>query len=89
MLLEFDGNFVDFFSLGKGVINLDKSKQYIINAGSVGQPRDGNNNAKYIIFDTESFDLEIRFVPYDIASVVKKILRAGLPEVHAFRLWYG
>jgi predicted phosphodiesterase len=89
MLLEFDGNFVDFFSLGKGVINLDKNKQYVINAGSVGQPRDGNNNAKYVIFDTEGFDLEIRFVPYDIASVVKKILKAGLPEEHAFRLWYG
>jgi hypothetical protein len=53
----------------------------------VGQPRDGNNSAKYAIYDTDHRELDIRFIPYDIASAVAKIKAAGLPEAHANRLW--
>jgi len=53
----------------------------------VGRPRDGNNNAKYVIWNTSENSLELRFVPYDIAAVVAKIMAAGLPKVHADRLW--
>ena len=60
--------------------------RYIINIGSVGQPRDGDNNAKYIILDTEKNSIEVKFIPYDIASVVNKIIEAGLPTEHAIRL---
>jgi hypothetical protein len=52
----------------------------------VGQPRDGNNNAKYIIWDTSKYSIEIKFVPYDIPSVINKIIAADLPEEHAVRL---
>nr|MDJ0721561.1 hypothetical protein [Desulfobacterales bacterium] len=60
--------------------------RYIINVGSVGQPRDGNNNAKYVLFDTATQTVELRYVPYDVESTVQKILDAGLPEAHALRL---
>lgn len=72
--------------LAKSLINLNRESQYIINIGSVGQPRDGNNNAKYIIWDTSKYSIEIKFVPYDIPSVINKIIAAGLPEEHAVRL---
>jgi predicted phosphodiesterase len=74
-------------TLFQGVAQMADDKHYIINVGSVGQPRDGNNNAKYVIWDTAAHTLEVRFVPYDIAATVEKILRLGLPSVNARRLW--
>lgn len=59
----------------------------IINAGSVGQPRDGNNNAKYLIWNTQTGLIEVRFVPYDIERTVDKIRKRGFPEYYATRLW--
>ena len=71
----------------KGSLNLHAGKKYIINVGSVGQPRDGNNNAKYLIWDTAENVIEVRYIPYHIAKVTNKIIDAGLPEAHAQRLW--
>jgi predicted phosphodiesterase len=71
----------------KGVMQLREEKQYIINVGSVGQPRDGNNNAKYTIWDTTNNLVQVRFIPYHIARVTNKIIEAGLPDAHAERLW--
>lgn len=59
----------------------------IVNAGSVGQPRDGNNNAKYLIWNTQTGMIEVRFVPYDIERTVDKIRKRGFPEYYATRLW--
>ena len=87
-LIGFDGKVSQRIPLKKEIItHLDKDRKYIINVGSVGQPRDGNNNAKYVIWNTSEDSLEVRFVPYDIAAAVGKILAAGLPRVHADRLW--
>lgn len=86
-LVSFDGRQVERRPLKEGITALDSQYRYIINVGSVGQPRDGNNNAKYVIYDTERRELEVRFVPYDIAATVAKIKAAGLPESHANRLW--
>ena len=86
-VVSFDGRQVERHPLKEGITVLNDQYRYIINVGSVGQPRDGNNNAKYAIYDTESRELEIRFVPYDIAATVAKIKAAGLPESHANRLW--
>lgn len=87
-LIGFDGKVSQRIPLKVGVVkHLHKDRKYIINVGSVGQPRDGNNNAKYVIWNTSEDSLEVRFVPYDIAAVVGKILAAGFPEVHAYRLW--
>lgn len=87
-LIGFDGKVSQHISLKHGILkHLHKDRKYIINVGSVGQPRDGNNNAKYVIWNTSEDSLEVRFVPYDIAAVVGKIMAAGLPKVHADRLW--
>jgi predicted phosphodiesterase len=72
--------------LPEGITQLSSDSQYIINIGSVGQPRDGNHDAKYIIFDTEKLTVELRYIAYDIQAVMKKIRAAGLPETHAERL---
>lgn len=85
--VDFDGRQVERHPLKEGITPLDPDRKYIINVGSVGQPRDGNNKAKYVIYDSDRSDIEVRFVGYDIASVVEKIKAAGLPEGHANRLW--
>ncbi|QTA86129.1 metallophosphoesterase family protein [Desulfonema magnum] len=71
----------------KGITFLYDEKKYIINVGSVGQPRDGDNNSKYVIWDTLNYHIEVKYIPYDIATVVNKIFKAGLPKAHANRLW--
>jgi predicted phosphodiesterase len=78
---------IQYQDLPEGFLHLDPEKKYIINIGSVGQPRDSSNHAKYVIWDSAQDSLELRFVEYDIASVVKKIKAAGLPKEHAERLW--
>jgi predicted phosphodiesterase len=85
-LVEFDGAFVVRILLKRGVTILDKSRRYIINAGSVGQPRDMNNKAKYIIWDTANDSVELKHISYDIRSVADKIIKAGLPPINATRL---
>ncbi len=85
-IVEFDGDFVVRTLLKKGVTSLDKGKRYIINAGSVGQPRDINNKAKYVIWDTANDSIELKHISYDIESVAGKIIRAGLPSINATRL---
>ena len=86
-LLSYDGRKLEYQDLPMGLTSLEREKKYIINIGSVGQPRDSSNEAKYAVWDSANDTIEIRFVPYDIASVVKKIKEAGLPEEHAERLW--
>ncbi len=63
--------------------------RWIVNPGSVGQPRDGNPKASYGVFDTNTKLLEIYRVNYDIAAAQKKIRAAGLPEALASRLDIG
>ena len=86
-IIGYDGSKLVCNDLAEGVIQLEGDKKYIINIGSVGQPRDTTNDAKYVIWDSSADTIEVRFVSYDIAAVVKKIIDAGLPEEHASRLW--
>jgi predicted phosphodiesterase len=86
-IIDFNGRSVTRSPLYQSVVNLNSADRYIINIGSVGQPRDGDNSAKYIILDTEKNSIEVKFIPYDIASVVNKIIEAGLPAEHAIRLF--
>jgi predicted phosphodiesterase len=86
-IISFDGFMIQRGILGCGIRELDPGLRYLINIGSVGQPRDGNNNAKYVLWEPEAHRIEVRFVPYDIAAVVEKINAAGLPAIHARRLW--
>ncbi|MHC1699424.1 MAG: metallophosphoesterase [Humidesulfovibrio sp.] len=77
--------------LGKGPALLDGGARHIVSAGSVGQPRDGNNKAKYILWEpgatAAGTRIEVRFVPYDIARTAARIMEVGLPTVYADRLW--
>jgi diadenosine tetraphosphatase ApaH/serine/threonine PP2A family protein phosphatase len=65
------------------------SKRYIVNAGSVGQPRDGDPRASYVIYDTKKEEITFHRVQYDIATCKEKILDAGLPPFLAQRLEAG
>jgi predicted phosphodiesterase len=86
-LITFESELIVHSSPGRQKIRLGKAEKYIVNAGSVGQPRDGNNNAKYVLWDTAEDTIEIRFIPYDIASTAEKIIRLGFPQINATRLW--
>ncbi len=63
--------------------------RYIINVGSVGQPRDGNPQSAYGLYDEHSRKYTLRRVSYDIETAQKKIIRAGLPPSLARRLSRG
>ena len=67
---------------------LEDGARYLINPGSVGQPRDRDNRAAFAIFDTAGF-VEYGRVPYDMETTMNKILEAGLPEFLAYRLRLG
>lgn len=70
-------------------VNLSREGHYLINPGSVGQPRDGNPEAAYAIFDDEEFSVHFKSVPYDVAAAQRRIMSAGLPPYLAERLALG
>ena len=63
--------------------------RYLVNPGSVGQPRDGDPRASMALIDTDARRIAIRRIPYDVAGAQRKIRRAGLPEFLAQRLEVG
>ncbi|MBV9492047.1 MAG: metallophosphoesterase family protein [Verrucomicrobia bacterium] len=70
-------------------LHFEPGKQYFINVGSVGQPRDGDPRAAYGVFDFEAATVKLRRVAYDIERTQAKILAAGLPPKLAERLAVG
>jgi len=70
-------------------IPVDEDAAIIINAGSVGQPRDENNRASWALLDTETRTVTIKRIEYDIEAAANKIRTAGLPEILAARLYQG
>ncbi|AEB09604.1 metallophosphoesterase family protein [Desulfobacca acetoxidans] len=68
---------------------LTKDNLYLINPGSVGQPRNQIPLASYAVFDTDEYWLHFKLVPYNIRFAQKKILAANLPPYLAERLAYG
>lgn len=75
-------NEVAEFSLNRGV-------RYLINPGSVGQPRDGDWRAAFAIFDTATWKVEFQRTPYNLKSSQDRILAANLPHRLATRLAAG
>lgn len=73
----------------KDVVSLEGVKQAIINVGSVGQPRDQDPRACYVLYDTDDRTISFKRLEYDIESASKKIIEAGLPEFEAERLKAG
>jgi diadenosine tetraphosphatase ApaH/serine/threonine PP2A family protein phosphatase len=63
--------------------------RYVINPGSVGQPRDGDPRAAFAIYDPEGPSLALRRIPYAVDAAQRRILGAGLPASLANRLAVG
>jgi diadenosine tetraphosphatase ApaH/serine/threonine PP2A family protein phosphatase len=63
--------------------------KYLLNPGSVGQPRDGDSRAAYAIADTTTRQVELMRLVYPLKVAQQKIVNAGLPEVLARRLASG
>jgi diadenosine tetraphosphatase ApaH/serine/threonine PP2A family protein phosphatase len=70
-------------------VTLRPQRRYIINPGSVGQPRYGGPAASYVLLDDQTLTVEFRFVTYDIATAQEKIYDAMLPLPLAERLALG
>lgn len=71
------------------LIEIKPGNKYIINVGSVGQPRDGNPASSYGIFDSEKKTFELKRVAYDSKETREKIYAQGLPVFLADRLLAG
>jgi diadenosine tetraphosphatase ApaH/serine/threonine PP2A family protein phosphatase len=70
-------------------LHIEFGKKYFINAGSVGQPRDGDWRAAYCIYHADENIVEQRRVPYDVETARRKVIAAGLPRLLAERLALG
>ena len=68
---------------------LRRQRDIIFNCGSVGQPRDANPDACYVIFDTNVAKMRLERVPYDVDAAASKIIDADLPMILAERLYKG
>lgn len=70
-------------------VSLGADMQYLVNPGSVGQPRDGDPRAGFALVDTDGREVTIFRVPYPVEQAQARILAEGLPEVLAHRLALG
>jgi len=86
----FDGYVPDVPDAGSGhKIELRAEAQYLINVGSVGQPRDGDPRAAYGIYDHSDATLTMYRIAYPVDGAQRRILAAGLPASLANRLAVG
>jgi diadenosine tetraphosphatase ApaH/serine/threonine PP2A family protein phosphatase len=74
---------------GDGALLSLESGAWLLNPGSVGQPRDGDSRAAWLELDTEAWTARFHRVPYDVATAAETILAAGLPSQLAERLEVG
>ena len=71
------------------VVPLQRGARYLVNVGSIGQPRDGDARAGYGVLDDETRELRLFRVPYAVQKAQQKIIAAGLPASLANRLAVG
>jgi predicted phosphodiesterase len=69
--------------------DIEEENKYIINVGSIGQPRDHDPKAAYCVYDSSKKKVEIKRIDYNIDSTRKKIIDAGLPHFLGDRLLIG
>ncbi|MGB6199286.1 MAG: hypothetical protein WBF35_07025, partial [Candidatus Acidiferrales bacterium] len=74
---------------GFAALRVEAGTRYLLNPGSIGQPRDGDPRAAFAIADREHGVIEFWRVPYDIVAVQKRMRAAGLPESLISRLSFG
>ncbi|MBW2453672.1 MAG: metallophosphoesterase family protein [Deltaproteobacteria bacterium] len=70
-------------------LTLEAHKKYVVSVGSVGQPRDYDNRASYVVFDVEKRHLEFKRIEYDVEAAARKVLDARLERNFAHRLYIG
>jgi diadenosine tetraphosphatase ApaH/serine/threonine PP2A family protein phosphatase len=70
-------------------VPIEPGLSYLVNVGSVGQPRDGDPRAAFGVYDADARSLELRRVPYPVDVAQRRILNAGLPASLANRLAIG
>ncbi|MBI5643813.1 MAG: metallophosphoesterase family protein [Deltaproteobacteria bacterium] len=70
-------------------VKIEKGRKYLINPGAIGQPRDRDPRASFLIYDSKKSQVNFYRVEYDISSTAGKIIEAGLPERLAERLKLG
>ncbi|MBN2452240.1 MAG: metallophosphoesterase family protein [Lentisphaeria bacterium] len=70
-------------------VRIQPNHKYLINVGSVGQPRDGDPRASFVTYSPDDRLVQLHRVDYDVATAQGKITKAGLPERLAQRLAYG
>jgi predicted phosphodiesterase len=79
----------DFTIADMITVEYRKNNKYLFNVGSIGQPRNGDPRASFVIWDTDNMTVSRYRIPYDIGTTQQKILDAGLPERLAERLSIG
>jgi|Deesub1362A_J573_1020465.scaffolds.fasta_scaffold00078_85 putative phosphoesterase len=67
----------------------DHGDKFLLNPGSVGQPRDGDSRAAYAILDVEKDKFELGRVEYNVHEVYEGVIKAGLPVALGLRLFEG
>jgi diadenosine tetraphosphatase ApaH/serine/threonine PP2A family protein phosphatase len=77
------------YERGDVTLTLEAGRRYIVNVGSVGQPRDRDPRAAYAVWDVDGRTVSVRRVPYDLGAARAKIEDAGLPRFLADRLAAG
>ncbi|MFH1368145.1 MAG: metallophosphoesterase family protein [Elusimicrobiota bacterium] len=85
----FGEKFTQIFMRDKEAVTLSKKDKYIINPGSVGQPRDGNSKASCAVFDNESCEYEHFRIKYDFPTTQEKMRKERLPVFLIERLYWG
>lgn len=71
------------------VLYLEEGRRYLVNPGSIGQPRDRNPDAAYVTVDMKAGQLRFRRVDYDVKEAQRRIIEAGLPDFLSQRLEHG
>ena len=70
-------------------LRLEANTRYLLNPGSIGQPRDGDPRAAFAIADLDEGTVEFWRTPYDISAVQDRMEQAGAPEALILRLAFG
>ena len=74
---------------GETIVRLNREHRYLINPGSVGQPRDRNPAASFAIYDSKKMTVQFFRCEYDVEKTQASIVKAGLPPILAYRLAHG
>lgn len=74
---------------GDNKVLLKEREPYLINPGSIGQPRDGDPRSSFLVYDSDELTVKFYHVAYDIDAVHEAIVREGLPEYLGARLFLG